>query len=116
MSLSALSLNSSFNATPDAARREKRPLLYEERPLPSGKRPFELLVSLIDYGKAVPDLLFTSEISALLIPPSAFTSSRKFEAPTGCPLCDFVCPISAEFTDRSPFVSPINTGIGVESI
>jgi len=34
------------------------------------------------YGSAVPDLLLTNEMSALLRNPSAFTSSRKLEPPT----------------------------------
>jgi hypothetical protein len=34
------------------------------------------------YGRAVPDLLFTSPMSALSIDPSTVTSSRKFELVT----------------------------------
>ena len=53
------------------------------------------------YGKPVPDRDFTREISPLLITPSRFTSSRKFEKLAAVPDCDFVWLISAEFTAPS---------------
>ena len=59
----------------------------------------------------MPDLLFTSEMSALLMEPSTFRSSRKFELPTDCPDCDFVWLMSAELTAGSALVSPISTPI-----
>src|SRR5947199_10696180 len=54
-----------------------------------------------DYGKPVPDLDCTVEISALLIWPLAVTSSRKLSVPSSpfntCPDCDCVWAISLEF-------------------
>ena len=52
-------------------------------------------------------------MSALLIAPSAVTSSRKFPDEITAPDCDFVCAISAEFTFPSPVVSPIKIDIGI---
>src|SRR5438045_3394248 len=45
--------------------------------------------------------------------PSAFTSSRKFDAVTPLPDCDFVWAMSAESTKPSAFVSPIKNATGM---
>src|SRR5438067_322640 len=64
---------------------------------------------LLLHGKAVPDFDFTNEMSALLIEPSAVTSSRKLELSTTWPDCDLVWLISAELTEPSAVVSPMST-------
>src|SRR3954468_24288046 len=69
-----------------------------------------------DYGKAVPDRLLTKEMSALLMAPSAFRSRRKFEAVIVWPEPDFICEISAEFTDLSLVVSPTRILIGTTTL
>src|ERR1041385_1306370 len=68
-----------------------------------------------DYGRAVPDLLFTNAMSALSMNPSMFMSSRKFDPVTALPDCDFVCEMSAESTKRSLVVSPTKTPIGIDT-
>src|SRR6202035_581785 len=71
--------------------------------------------ALDNYGSAVPDLDFTSEMSALSMNPSAFMSSRELRLVTVAPDCDLVWLISAEFTNPSAFVSPISTPIVAET-
>lgn len=66
-------------------------------------------------GRPVPECAFTMEMSAALIEPLAFTSSRKFDAPTDCPLCDLVWLISAALATRFALVSPSRTLIGMET-
>src|SRR2546421_4940599 len=68
------------------------------------------------YGSAVPSLVLTSAVSLALITPLAFTSERKFVAPTGWPMRDFVCATFAELTTPFPVASPISTPIGTEML
>lgn len=65
------------------------------------------------YGKAVPDLDFTNETSALFSVPSMVISERKFATATVCPDLDLVWETSAEFTAPWPVVSPTSTSIGI---
>jgi hypothetical protein len=77
----------------------------KKRTLPDGRsdlsRAIAVLKLIIEYaptkrcrigfhGSAVPDLDFTSEMSALLMKPSVFTSSRKLALVTAFPDCDLV--------------------------
>jgi len=73
------------------------------------------------YGSCVPETDFTNPMSeAVMLPPFAVTSVRKFVAVTACPDCDFTWPISVALTEPLPVVSPtrrlIATGTFPESV
>ena len=60
----------------------------------------------------LPDFDFTRATSeALIEPPLAFTSRRKFAAVTVCPDCAFTCATSEAVTEPLLFVSPARTRI-----
>src|SRR5437773_10419568 len=68
-------------------------------------------VSSLGYGRAVPDLDLTVEMSELLIKPLTVTSVRKVEAVGIVPLWALVWLMSELLTARLAVVSPSNTPI-----
>src|SRR5438128_7820516 len=67
-------------------------------------RTITLFVTL-DYGRAVPDLDFTVEMSVLLIKPLTVSSVRILLEPANVPLCALVWLMSEEFTDSLTVVA-----------
>ena len=60
-----------------------------------------------------PALDFTKPMSeALIVPPLAVTSERKFVAVTSCPDCALVRPMSLAVTEPLPVVSPTRIATG----
>src|SRR5437870_12494571 len=78
-------------------------------------RTIALFVTL-DYGRAVPDLDFTVEISELLIKPLTVTSVRKLLELATVPLCALVWLMSELLTDLLAVVSPKSTLIGTTTL